>query len=83
MPITNNTAQNRYELSVDGPVAVADYTLDGDMLSINRVYVPDALRGKGLAAQVMDFVIADADARGLHIVPVCSYAVTYMARHRL
>ncbi len=81
--IINNESQQRYELVVDGHVSVADYHLDGNQLSINRVYVPEALRGRGVAAQVMDGVIADANAKGLHIVPVCSYAATYMARHKL
>lgn len=81
--VTNNKAASRYELIIDGHVSVADYVLDGDVITITHVGVPEALRGQGVAAKVMDAVVADANARGLHIVPVCSYAATYMARHRL
>lgn len=83
MPVVNNEAANRYELVTDGHVSVADYVLEGNTLTITHVGVPEALRGRGIAAQVMDGVAADASARGLHIVPVCSYAATYMARHKL
>lgn len=79
--IKNNTSQNRYELEVEGHQAVADYMLSGKMLSIMRVFVPEELRGKGVAAEVMKGVVEDAKANGLSIVPVCSYAVTYLARN--
>lgn len=81
MSITNNTSQNRYELAAEGSLAIADYRIEDSKLVITRVFVPDELRGKGIAAKVMEGVVADAKARGLAIVPVCSYAATYMQRH--
>lgn len=82
MPIYNNTEASRYELEVESQIAVADYRLDGSNLIINRVYVPNELRGKGVAAQVMQAVVKDAKQRGLTIVPVCSYAAAYLERTR-
>lgn len=76
----NNTAQNRYELDVDGHLAIAEYRLEGDKLAVTHVFVPPELRGRGVAAKVMDGVLADAKARGLSIVPICSYAAAYMER---
>lgn len=81
--VTDNKASNRYELITDGHVSVADYLLEGETLTITHVGVPEALRGRGIAAQVMDGVLADAKARGLHINPLCSYASAYMARHKI
>ncbi|MDX2073960.1 MAG: GNAT family N-acetyltransferase [Alphaproteobacteria bacterium] len=84
MPITtNNPSKNRYELITDGHVSVAEYVLEGSTLTITRVFVPDELRGQGVAAKLMEAVISDAGERNLHIVPVCSYAQTYMTRHKL
>lgn len=81
MTIRNNTEKKRYELDTDGHVSVADYHLDDDRLVITHVGVPEQLRGRGIAAKMMDGVVADANARGLTIVPVCSYAAAYMKRH--
>jgi uncharacterized protein len=78
---TDNKSASRYELQVEGHTAIADYRLEGDRLAITHVEVPEALRGKGVAAQVMQGVVADATARNLTIVPVCSYAAAYMKRH--
>ncbi len=78
--IKNNALENRYELMTDGHLSVADYRLDGDKLYITHVEVPSALRGRGVAAMVMDGVVKDAGERGLTIVPICSYAAAYMQR---
>ncbi len=81
MPVTNNVAESRYELSVEGHLAIADYRLEGNNLVITHVETPPQLRGQGVAAKVMAGVVEDAKTRGLTIVPVCSYAVAYMKRH--
>ena len=81
MPVIDNKAQSRYELMTDGHLSIADYSLEGERISISDVEVPEALRGKGIAAQVMAGVVEDAKARNLTIVPVCSYAAAYMQRH--
>lgn len=79
--VINNTANKRYELAVGGHLALADYRLEGDRLSITHVFVPEELRGQGVAAQVMAGVVTDAKARSLTIVPVCPYAASYLKRH--
>jgi uncharacterized protein len=80
LTMRNNTKENRYELDVDGHLAIAEYTLQDDKLIITHVEVPQELRGQGIAAKVMQGVVKDATARGLAIVPVCSYAAAYMQR---
>ena len=81
MAFKNNTKASRYELEVDGHISVADYQLDGDKLVITHVVVPEALRGKGIAAMVMEQVVADAKTKKLSIVPLCSYAAAYLKKH--
>ncbi|MDX1975492.1 MAG: GNAT family N-acetyltransferase [Rickettsiales bacterium] len=81
MTVKNNAAAHRYELVTDGHVCVADYEREGNKLIITHVGVPEALRGQGIAAQVMKGVVDDAKSQGLEIVPVCSYAVAYLKRN--
>jgi predicted GNAT family acetyltransferase len=83
MAVTNNKEKSRYELETDGYLSIADYQLNGSELAITHVYVPDELRGRGIAAQVMAGVVEDATKNNLHIVPTCSYAAAYMKRHVL
>lgn len=79
--IIDNKSAGRYELNVDGHLALAEYELKNGKLYINHVEVPQELRGGGVAGKVMAGVVADAKQRGLEIVPVCSYAASYLKRH--
>lgn len=80
MQFRDNRTESRFELSLKDGVAIADYQLDSDELIISRVFVPESLRGQGVAAKLMAAVVSETEKRGLFIVPVCSYAVSYMQR---
>lgn len=79
--VKDNADAGRYELETDGYLSVAEYMRQGDNLIITHVEVPPPLRGKGVAARLMAGVVDDARARGLTLVPVCSYAAAYLQRH--
>lgn len=79
--VKNNQHANRYEMRVGDDFATVDYRLEGSKLIILHVEVPEALHNRGLASELMYDVVADAKARHLTIVPVCSYAVAYLERH--
>ncbi|MCW2364145.1 MULTISPECIES: GNAT family N-acetyltransferase [Sphingobium] len=79
--VQDNAERNRYEITVDGEIAFATYERDGDTLAITHTFTPPALRGKGVAADLVAGLLDDARARGLKIRPVCSYVVTYFERH--
>jgi len=79
--VIDNVAKARYELVIDGHMSVADYTRRDGSVLITHVEVPESLRGKGVAAQLMAGVVSDAKTRKLTVVPVCSYAVSYLQRH--
>lgn len=78
---TDNTAKKRFELVLDGGTAIADYQREDGNLSINRVYVPEELRGQGAAGQIMAEIVKAAAKTGEKIIPVCSYAVAWMEKH--
>lgn len=80
--VRDNTAQSRFEMTVEGQLALADYRRAGGKLMITHVETPPALQGRGVAAQLMDGVVAAARAEGAKIVPICSYAAAYMRRHK-
>jgi predicted GNAT family acetyltransferase len=77
----DNAARSRFELDVGGHTAFADYRRGGGRLVIDHVETPAALRGGGVAAQVMAGVAEAARAEGAKVVPVCSYAVAWFQRH--
>ncbi len=53
-----------------GAVRVADHTL-----------VPPAIGGRGVAARLVEALVADARAEGFRIDPACSYVEAQFRRH--
>jgi predicted GNAT family acetyltransferase len=79
--IRENTNRNRYELEMNGEVAVVTYNLSGANLMITETLVPVKLEGQGLAGRLAKHVIADAAARNLVILPVCPFFSSYLKKH--
>lgn len=46
-----------------------------------HTFVSPALRGRGIAGQLVNFAIEHARQNGHKIIPTCSYVATYMKRH--
>lgn len=79
--VTDNTARSRYELAVGDDIAFANYRRTGDTLYIDYVEAPPALRGTGAAGKLMAGVMAHAKAGNLKVIPICSYAVSWLRRN--
>ena len=80
--VRDNTALRRFEMDTGSGTAFATYRREGDTLFIMHVETPPALRGQGIAAKVMGGALALIRRDGLKVVPVCSYAEAFLARHR-
>jgi len=57
-----------------------DYRLDDRGMDITHVFVPGELRGKGLAAQLVDAGIEYARQERVTLSASCSYAKAYLSR---
>ena len=80
-PVQHNPDESRFESTVDGLTAVAEYQLQGQVMTMTHTLVPSALRGRGIAAEMVRFALEHARAKGLRIEPQCGYVQAYMARH--
>jgi len=77
-----NELMKRFELSLEGKVAVLDYVERGDsVLAFTHTFVPPELRGKNVAAILTRFALEDARRQGKKVVPQCSYVAAFMERN--
>ena len=81
MTVTDNQSASRYELTIDGQTAFANYHRTDDVLYIDYVESPPALRGTGATGQLMEGVMAHAKQKNLKVFPICSYAVSWLRKH--
>ncbi|WP_428156368.1 GNAT family N-acetyltransferase [Brevundimonas sp.] len=79
--IHDNAELKRYELPVDGEVAIVTYNLSPPNLMITEILVPERLEGQGIASRLAKHVLADAKARDLLILPVCPFFSAYLQKH--
>lgn len=84
-PTITRTAEpthGRYEIALPGVARPAELTwhLRGEARVIDHTFVPPEMRGKGIAQQLVEAIVADARAGGFGIVPQCSYAEALFRR---
>ena len=82
MQIEHQPDRNRFATTVDGHVAELDYDREGDVLVITHTGVPAAIGGRGLAGALVQAAVDFARGAGLRVRPACSYAASWMDRHR-
>lgn len=71
--ITNNTAESRFEITVDGKLAgFADYQDKGNVRNFNHTEVFEEFRGQGLSKPLIKFSLDHARENDLQILPTCS-----------
>jgi len=79
--IRTNTELQRFELPVDGGIAVLDYELRGNKLYLTHAGTPPESRGRGIAAEITREALEWAREQGLTVVPLCSFVGAYMRAH--
>lgn len=74
--------EDRIELiQEDKAVGKIEFVKDGNELTITHTVVNPLFRGQGIAKILMEKVINEAKEKGLKIIPVCSYAVSYFEKN--
>jgi predicted GNAT family acetyltransferase len=79
--VRDNASAHRFELAVDGSMAFANYRLAGDRVIITHTETPPALRGRGIASELVKGALDLIRADGRKVVAGCSFVVDYLDRH--
>ena len=81
MDFRDNPAASRFEVEVDGHLAVADYRVQGQVMVLPHVGVPPAVEGRGVGSALTRYALDQVRARGLKVVPSCPFVASYIRRH--
>ena len=79
--VRDNKAQSRFELDVEGAVAFANYRLAPSVVIITHTETPRALRGRGIASELVDEALKLIRADGHKVVAGCSFVADYLRKH--
>lgn len=80
-PVRDNKSLSRFELDVEGAIAFADYRLAPGTVIITHTETPRALRGRGIASQLVQGALERIRDDGLKAVAGCGFVVDYLRKH--
>ena len=80
--VRHNPERSRYEIFVDSRLAgVAEYRVAGDSMIFPHTEITPAMRGRGLAAELVRGALDDVRKSGRPVIPRCSYVARFVADH--
>jgi predicted GNAT family acetyltransferase len=79
--VRDNKSRQRFELDVEGTMAFANYRLAPGKVIITHTETPPALRGHGIASELVKGALEMIRAEGLKVVAGCSFVVDYLEEH--
>ena len=80
-PIVMNEQTHRFEMTLDGETAFAEYSLLHDAIVLPHTVVPDAFAGMGVGSALAKAALGYAREHGLKVRPTCSFMAGYIAKH--
>lgn len=79
LTIHHDRTNRQFETTVDGHRAYLAYVdLGKQTLDMYRTFVPDVLRGRGVAAMLTKTALDFAASEGYTVIPSCSYVEWYI-----
>jgi uncharacterized protein len=79
--VRDNKARSRFELDVEGDVAFANYRLTPQAVIITHTETPRALRGRGIASELVKGALDLIRADGHKVIAGCGFVVDYLRKH--
>jgi predicted GNAT family acetyltransferase len=79
--IVNNRAHHRYELDVDGHIAVTYYAIADGVVTFTHTEVPPELGGKGVGSKLIKGALDQVRAEGLKVIAQCPFVKAYIDKH--
>ena len=79
-----NARGGRYIAKIDGAAGEGELSYRRSAPGVviaHHTGVPPSLQGQGIAAQLVEALVADAQAEGFKITPACSYVAAQFKRH--
>jgi predicted GNAT family acetyltransferase len=79
--VRNNTELHRFELEVDGRLALAHYRPSPGVITFTHTEVPPELGGRGVGSSLVKGALELVRAQGLKVVSKCPFVSAYLGKH--
>jgi len=79
--VIHEKENERFVIYTEGNEVYVEYTMTEKEINLYHTYTHPALRGKGLAAQVVRAALEFAKENNLKVIPTCSYVQSFIAKN--
>jgi uncharacterized protein len=79
--VRDNKVLGRFELDVEGAMAFANYRVTPQAIVITHTETPRALRGRGVASELIKGSLDLIRADGGKVIAGCGFVVGYLYKH--
>lgn len=79
--VRDNKDRRRFELDIEGEIAFANYRATPQGIIITHTETPPALRGRGIASELVKGALELIRADGHKVIAGCSFVVDYLQEH--
>src|SRR5690606_6147048 len=79
--VSENKENKRFEVMVDGKLAMIEYIKAQNIIYLTHTEVPPELGGRGIASAMVEQVFQQIKQEGLELVPLCPFVAAYLKRH--
>jgi predicted GNAT family acetyltransferase len=79
--VIHNTRDSRFEVQVDGHVAVLEYQMRDNRMVVTHTGVPQPIEGRGIASKLARAALDYARENSYKVVPACEFMEVYLRRH--
>jgi predicted GNAT family acetyltransferase len=79
--VIHEKENGRFVIYAEGNEVYVEYTMRNNKIDLNHTYTNPALRGKGLAAQVVRTALEFARENNQKVIPTCSYVQSFISKN--
>ncbi len=79
--VNHNMAKNRFEVDLDGKLAMLIYSTSGNLMLMLHTEVPPAFEGRGIAGKMARAALEYAMEKNYTVRSYCTFTTTYIERH--
>ena len=79
--VRDNKDRSRFELDVESEIAFANYRLTPSAVIITHTEAPRALRGRGIASELIKGALDLIRSDGRKVIAGCGFVVDYLDKH--
>jgi predicted GNAT family acetyltransferase len=79
--VVDNKARQRFELEVEGHLAMSFYKMESGVITFIHTEVPPELNGKGVGARLVRGALDQVRTAGLKVIPQCPFVKAWIGKH--